>query len=84
MLKSTAMDEENFQFKCDFCEKSFFNEQILGLRVTFDFLKKIIEFFVKSIRKAATNDIKVMLISFQIDFDICSALSIIWQYLEIS
>ena len=27
------MDEEKFQFKCDFCEKSFFNEQILGLHI---------------------------------------------------
>ena len=67
-----------------FINQVYFILVLTNLRVTFDFLKKIIEFFVKSIRKAATNDIKVMLISFQIDFDICSALSIIWQYLEIS
>ena len=67
-----------------FINQVYFILVLTNLRVTFDFLKKIIEFFVKSIRKAATNDIKVMLITFQIDFDICSALSIIWQYLEIS
>ena len=67
-----------------FINQVYFILVLTNLRVTFDFLKKIIEFFVKLIRKAATNDIKVMLISFQIDFDICSALSIIWQYLEIS
>ena len=67
-----------------FINQVYFILVLTNLRVTFDFLKKIIEFLVKSIRKAATNDIKVMLISFQIDFDICSALSIIWQYLEIS
>ena len=27
------MDKEKFQFKCDFCEKSFFNEEILGLHI---------------------------------------------------
>ena len=27
------MDEEKFPFKCDFCEKSFFNEEILGLHI---------------------------------------------------
>ena len=27
------MDEENFKFMCDFCEKSFFDEQILGLHI---------------------------------------------------
>ena len=27
------MDEEKFQYKCDFCEKSFFNEEILGLHI---------------------------------------------------
>ena len=27
------MEEHNFQFKCDFCEKSFFNEEILGLHI---------------------------------------------------
>ena len=27
------MDEEKFQFKCDFCEKSFFNEEILGMHI---------------------------------------------------
>ena len=67
-----------------FINQVYFILVLTNLRVTFDFLKKISEFFVKSIRKAATNDIKVMLITFQIDFDICSALSIIWQYLEIS
>ena len=27
------MDEGKFSYKCDFCEKSFFNEEILGLHV---------------------------------------------------
>ena len=27
------MDKKNLIFKCDFCEKSFFNEQILGLHI---------------------------------------------------
>ena len=26
-------DEENFSHKCDFCEKSFFDDQILGLHI---------------------------------------------------
>ena len=70
--------------KNDFHKSSIFHIGTDKSACYIDFLKKIIEFFVKSIRKAATNDIKVMLITFQIDFDICSALSIIWQYLEIS
>ena len=27
------MDDEEFQFKCNFCEKSFFNEEILSLHI---------------------------------------------------
>ena len=27
------MEEPNFQFKCGFCEKSFFNEEILDLHI---------------------------------------------------
>ena len=27
------MEEHKFQFKCDSCEKSFFNEEILGLHI---------------------------------------------------
>ena len=27
------MDKEKFQFKCDFCKESFFNEEILGLHI---------------------------------------------------
>ena len=29
----TKMDDADFQFKCEFCEKSFFNEEILGLHI---------------------------------------------------
>ena len=35
-------------------------------------------------KKVAKNNIKVMLNSFQMNSDICSALSIIWQYSEFS
>ena len=27
------MEEDNFQLKCDFCEKSFFDDQTLGLHI---------------------------------------------------
>ena len=40
------MEENKVEFKCDFCEKSFFNEEILGLHVK-SIHKSIIEGWTK-------------------------------------
>ena len=42
------MEENKFQFKCDFCEKSFFNEEILGLHINSNH-KSIIEGWKKCV-----------------------------------